>query len=137
MEQQRGATKEIRAQKIKELMETGKSKGVLTYKEIMDALEELELDQEQVEKLYDHIEALNIDVVEEVEVPEDINEEIAELESVLASTEGINIDDPVRMYLKEIGKVPLLSAAEEVEIAVRCFVSSAHVVSPPLSRLEA
>lgn len=92
MEQQRGATKEIRAQKIKELLETGKSKGVLTYKEIMDALEELELDQEQVEKLYDHIEALNIDVVEEVEVPEDINEEIAELESVLASTEGINID---------------------------------------------
>ena len=119
MEQQRGATKEIRAQKIKELLETGKSKGVLTYKEIMDALEELELDQEQVEKLYDHIEALNIDVVEEVEVPEDINEEIAELESVLASTEGINIDDPVRMYLKEIGKVPLLSAAEEVEIAQR------------------
>ena len=117
MEQQR--SKEARTQKINELLETGKTKGVLTYKEIMDALEELELDQEQVERLYDHIEELNIDVVEEVEIPEDINEEIAELETVLASTEGINIDDPVRMYLKEIGKVPLLSATEEVEIAQR------------------
>jgi RNA polymerase primary sigma factor len=107
------------AQKIGELLELGKSKGVLTYKQIMDALEELELDQEQIERIYDHIEALNIDVVEEVEVPTDINEEIAEIETALASTEGVNIDDPVRMYLKEIGKVSLLTAAEEVEIAQR------------------
>jgi len=107
------------AQKINELLEAGKAKGVLTYKQIMDALEELELDQEQVERIYDHIEALNIDVVEEVEVPADINEEIAEIETVLATTEGVNIDDPVRMYLKEIGKVALLTAAEEVEIATR------------------
>ena len=108
-----------RTQKIKELLDAGKAKGILTYKEIMDALEELELDQEQIEKIYEHLEEMNIDVVEEVEVPEDINEEIAEIESTLAAVEGVNIDDPVRMYLKEIGKVPLLTADEEVAIAQR------------------
>ena len=101
------------------LLDAGKAKGVLTYKEIMDSLEELELDQEQIEKIYEHLEEMNIDVVEEVDVPEDINEEIAEIESTLAAVEGVNIDDPVRMYLKEIGKVPLLSANEEVDIARR------------------
>ena len=106
-------------QKIRELLDTGKSKGTLTYKEIMDSLEELDLDQEQVEKIYEHLEEMNIDVVEDVEVPEDINEEIAEIENTLAAVEGVNIDDPVRMYLKEIGKVPLLTASEEVEIARR------------------
>ena len=108
-----------RTQKIKELLDAGKAKGILTYKEIMDSLEELDLDQEQVEKIYEHLEEMNIDVVEDVEVPEDINEEIAEIENTLAAVEGVNIDDPVRMYLKEIGKVPLLTASEEVEIARR------------------
>ena len=110
---------DTRVQKIRELLDTGKSKGTLTYKEIMDSLEELDLDQEQVEKIYEHLEEMNIDVVEDVEVPEDINEEIAEIENTLAAVEGVNIDDPVRMYLKEIGKVPLLTASEEVEIARR------------------
>ena len=110
---------DTRVQKIRELLDTGKSKGILTYKEIMDSLEELDLDQEQVEKIYEHLEEMNIDVVEDVEVPEDINEEIAEIENTLAAVEGVNIDDPVRMYLKEIGKVPLLTASEEVEIARR------------------
>ncbi len=111
--------KELQTQRVKSLLDKGRVKGVLTYKEIMDALEELELDQEQIEKIYDGIEALNIDVVEEIEVPADINEEIAAIETELATSEGLNIDDPVRMYLKEIGKVPLLSAAEEVSIAMR------------------
>ena len=110
---------DTRVQKIRELLDTGKSKGILTYKEIMDSLEELDLDQEQVEKIYEHLEEMNIDVVEDVEVPEDINEEIAEIENTLAAVEGVNIDDPVRMYLKEIGKVPLLTDSEEVEIARR------------------
>ena len=105
--------------KIEALIEMGKSKGVLTYKEVMDTLDELELDSEQIERIYDRFEALNIDVVEEMEIPDDITSDISELESDLGSTEGVAIDDPVRMYLKEIGKGPLVSAAEEIEIAKR------------------
>ena len=106
-------------QRIRELLESGKQKGILTFNEVMDTLNEIGVDADQMDKIYGEFEELNIDIVEEVEVPEDINEEIAQIETVLASTEGINIDDPVRMYLKEIGKVPLLNAEQEIEIAQR------------------
>ena len=121
-------TKEAQKSKIQELLETGKQKGVLSYKTIMETLQEEDLDQEQIEKVYEALEEMNIDVVEDVEVPEDINEEIAEVEAVLSATEGINIDDPVRMYLKEIGKVPLLTAQEEVEIAQRMAEANLRLV---------
>ncbi len=111
--------KEPKKTKIEELVERGKAKNVLTYKEVMDALEELELDSDQIERLYDRFESLNIDIVEEVDAVEEASETVADIESDVAATEGVAIDDPVRMYLKEIGKVPLLNAAQEIEIAKR------------------
>ena len=108
---------------IKDIVEMGKAKGKLTVQEIMDMMEDMDIDPDQMDKLYESLEAANVEIVDDLQ-----DESLEDLAMVKVEKgedddesggEAMIVDDPVKVYLKEIGRVPLLSPDEEVELARR------------------
>lgn len=127
-------------EKLKSLLELGKKKrNILEYQEISDFFRDMNLDEEKKEKVLDFLEANKVDVLrisdgddEDDDIILDDEDEV-EVEKIdLSVPEGVSVEDPVRMYLKEIGKVPLLSADEEIDLAQKMEAGSVAVEKIPL-----